>query len=104
MVGFGVYTILSALATWRLANMIADDSEVGPFGVFTWIRANSWFVSDWFGDGINCVWCMSFWVAAAITALSCALGHLPWDWIPVWWPAVSALAIAFNHALRRMMT
>jgi len=55
-------TLLAALAVYRLARLIA--LEEGPFGVFTAVRGA--LDSDqrtWVGRGINCPFCIGFWLA-----------------------------------------
>lgn len=61
--------ILAMLATFRVALMVSD--EEGPFSVFTRLRG----VLDpdqrtWLGRGINCLFCVSFWVAWPILVLT----------------------------------
>lgn len=93
-------TVLATLAVWRVANMITDTAEIGPFRIFEWLRDMSWSVATWFGEGWNCIWCMSFWIAGIATAFACAMGMIPLELAPFWWPAVSALALFFNGVLK----
>lgn len=54
--------ILATLATWRIALMLA--TEEGTFGVFAWVRERiDPQQTTWLGRGINCPYCISFWIA-----------------------------------------
>ena len=67
---------LAVLATWRVAYMLAR--EDGPFDVFANIRAKVG-QETWFGRGLHCVLCMSFWIslpAAWLAGLPIILGWL----------------------------
>lgn len=79
--------------------MLSDSTEIGPFGIFDWIRANSWNVAGWVGEGMNCIRCMSFWIAGATTALFCAFGLVSLPLAFLMWPAISAGAILFGQLL-----
>lgn len=54
------------LSTWRLTKAITE--EEGPFRLFLKIRAS--LPTDgkrgWLGRGINCHWCVSFWIGLLI--------------------------------------
>lgn len=60
---------LASLATFRVALMVA--TEEGPFSVFTRLRgALDPDQKTWLGRGINCAFCVSFWIAWPILALT----------------------------------
>jgi hypothetical protein len=63
--------VLAVLATYRIAHMIAR--EDGPFDVFARLRG-AVGQEHWYGRGLHCVLCLSFWIAlpAAIIA------GMPW--------------------------
>lgn len=73
-----VTLLLAALATYRLARMVA--TEEGPFGVFVALRGRlDPDQRTWIGRGLNCPLCVGFWAAPL------ALGLL-WLWPPLaWW-------------------
>lgn len=103
--------LLSALAGWRLANMLVNEN--GPWGVFSRLRyrlglrpitaknpegkvvtqrvaLNTW------AELFSCVWCMSVWTAAVVS-------------IP-WWPveivrfllAASGAAVLVHETVWRL--
>lgn len=78
--------LLLALATYRLARMVA--SEEGPAGLFQALRGH--FDPDqhtWVGRGLNCALCVGVWTAPLVLGLW-------WLWPPlVWWPAVAGAAV-----------
>ena len=68
--------VLAVLATYRVAHMIAR--EDGPFDAFAWVREKLGQES-WYGRGMNCVLCISFWLAlpaAWLAGLPIVLGWL----------------------------
>lgn len=70
--------VLAVLATWRIAYMLAR--EDGPFDIFATIRAKVGQES-WYGRGLHCVLCMSFWIALPMALIV----GLPWfsGWLGV---------------------
>lgn len=70
--------VLATLATYRVAHMLAR--EDGPFDVFALIRSK---VSQdhWYGRGLACVLCLSFWIALPAALIA----GLPWftGWLGV---------------------
>ena len=68
--------VLAVLATWRVAFMLAR--EDGPFDAFSKMREKVG-QTTWYGRGLHCVLCMSFWLslpAALIAGLPLILGWL----------------------------
>lgn len=60
---------LASLATFRVALMVS--TEEGPFSAFTRLRgALDPDQRTWLGRGVNCVFCVSFWAAWPILALT----------------------------------
>lgn len=77
--------ILLALATYRLARMVA--SEEGPFGVFHQLRGRlDPDQRTWLGRGVNCPLCVGFWAAPIVLGL-----HALWPPL-VWWLAAAGAA------------
>lgn len=75
--------IIAALAVYRVSRMITD--EEGPFEVFTKLRGR--FKPDtWIGRGLECMMCVSFWVALPFALL------LEEDRLLAW-PALSAITV-----------
>lgn len=77
--------LLGALATYRIARMIAD--EDGPADLFASLRgAVDSDQRTWVGRGLNCPLCVSVWVALV---LAMPLGGRQWV---LWWLALSGAA------------
>jgi hypothetical protein len=77
--------LLAALAVYRLSRMIAD--EEGPFSVFAKLRGR-FPPNDWIGRGLECIMCVSFWVALPIAL------YIDWSWTaPLTWLALSAITV-----------
>ncbi len=81
---------LAALAVYRLSRMITD--EEGPFAVFTKLRG-FYPPVDWVGRGLECIMCVSVWVAFLATIMVTVLGYADaWLW-PLTWLALSAATV-----------
>ena len=52
--------IIAAIATWRLSYMVTKEN--GPFGVFLFARTKM-------GGALDCIYCLSVWVATVCTVL-----------------------------------
>lgn len=62
--------IIASLATHRLIRLVMADE--GPFGVMQWLRDHADpDGKTWVGRGLNCPWCLSFWIGPFCAALSC---------------------------------
>lgn len=68
--------ILMALATWRLANMLADTNQSGPFDMLDWLRSklgvrfdqmSQPYGSNSLSKGLLCIYCNSVWFGTAYT-------------------------------------
>jgi hypothetical protein len=68
--------IVAAIATWRLSNLFVH--EDGPLDVFRKLRdvLGAYILGDddqpltTLGRLFSCVWCLSVWIGAALTAIS----------------------------------
>mgnify|MGYP001572792784 FL=1 len=72
---------LAALAVYRISRMITD--EEGPFMVFSRLRGLAQ-PDTWIGRGLECIICVSVWVALPIAY------YIGGDWL-LTWPALSAV-------------
>lgn len=63
--------VLAVLATYRIAHMMAR--EDGPFDVFSRVREKVG-QEHWYGRGMHCVLCLSFWIALPAALIA----GLPW--------------------------
>jgi hypothetical protein len=77
--------LLASLAVYRLSRMITD--EEGPFSVFTMLRG--WFPPvNWIGRGLECIMCVSVWVALPVALF------IDWTWTaPLTWLALSSVTV-----------
>lgn len=74
---------LAALAVYRISRMITD--EEGPFMVFSRIRGIAQ-PTTWVGRGLECIMCVSVWIALPIAL------YIGGDWL-LTWPALSAVTV-----------
>ena len=80
---------LAALATFRISRMIAD--EEGPWAIFFNLRKAVPGV-NWVGRGLECIMCLSVWVALPIAA------YIDWSWTtPLTWLALSAVTVLLRE-------
>lgn len=57
--------VLAALATWRLAHLLAEEDGPGN-GV---VRLRAWLGDSALGRAMDCFYCLSLWVAAPLALL-----------------------------------
>jgi len=69
--------VLAILATWRLTHLLAKEDGPGNFLV----RLRVWVGNGFFGQVLDCFYCLSMWVAAPIAF---AVGHTVLDLVLVW--------------------
>ena len=75
--------LIAALFVYRLSRMVAE--EEGPFKLFTWLRSLA-PESTWVQRGMECIMCLSVWVALPVAY------WLGGDWV-LTWLALSAVAV-----------
>lgn len=81
--------IIAALATYRLAKALSEDE--GPLGIFrSWRGSLDPDQQTWLGRGVNCLMCVSFWVALPIAVL---ITPDPWHVPLVWWGLAGAVVL-----------
>jgi hypothetical protein len=73
----GVRFLIAALATWRLAFLLAR--ERGPWGVFGGFRRAA--TRFGLGELLKCVKCVGLWVAVPFAFFVCGSG---WDLLVTW--------------------
>lgn len=77
--------VLASLATYRLSRMLTN--EEGPFSAFTWLRGLA-PKNTWIGRGLECIMCMSVWVALPLAL------YIDWSWtLPLTWLGLSGATI-----------
>jgi len=85
---------IAALAVYRLAKMIAE--ETGPFKMFTRLRESTPEGSN-LREGIQCIFCVSMWIAFPVAVLVGLFGPIePWL-IPLLWPALSSVTVLIRR-------
>ena len=78
--------IIGVAATWRMTMDIASTRQLeGPFGLYDIIRDHIAFRNypDWIKDGIQCVWCVSFWFGCFFALFYPLAGLYSWWMYPV---------------------
>lgn len=85
--------VLATLATFRLSMAIAE--EEGPFSIFLKLRGRlDPDQATWIGRGLNCVFCVSFWVALPVALFVTVLGYAdPRAWPLIWLGIAGAVVI-----------
>lgn len=93
--------IISALATYRLARAISE--EEGPFGAFLKLRgAVDPDQKTALGRGLNCILCVSFWVALPIAIILSLFGGVdPYLSPLVWWGLAGAVVVIRRWETKR---
>lgn len=86
--------ILASFATFRLALLFSK--ETGPGAVFAKLRRLPPPKSS-AREGLSCEWCLSVSFSAIITG--CLVWHedVPLFYAPIYWLAVSAVAVVINQ-------
>jgi uncharacterized protein DUF1360 len=82
--GFPFRFLVGALATWRLAHLLAAEDGPGDMVVRLRRRAGE----GWAGSLMDCFYCLSVWTAAPVTA---AVARRPRE-APLTWLALSGAA------------
>lgn len=92
--------LLGGLAVWRATNMVVNEDEEGPFGLFEWVRSRiDPHQRTWVGRGLRCAFCVSFWLGMVLATVLGMLEVVSLPLIPVWGLAFSSVAVAYHKAL-----
>jgi hypothetical protein len=102
--------LVLSLAAWRIANLIVDDSEDGPFDILPRIRHLLGIRYDSkgrmcsvgeppiyreLGRAVSCMWCLSLWIGLL-------LALIPEPFRVVLWPfAISAGVLLVDKSIKR---
>jgi hypothetical protein len=81
--------VLGVLAVWRITHLL--QAEDGPWDLV--VRLRSWAGAGFWGELLDCFYCLSLWVAAPIAYL---LGDRRAERLLLW-PALSAGAILLGR-------
>lgn len=60
--------LLAGLANYKASHMVSQDGDDGPFNVFKSFRGLVG-TESWFGKGVHCFSCVSFWGALVAVIL-----------------------------------
>jgi hypothetical protein len=97
--------IVLVLATWRISNLVVDDSEDGPWDVLHKVRhlmgiryddKNRAYGINEIGRAATCMWCFSLWVGLFVFLVGYYVSSVPF------YPfALSAGALMTNKMIKR---
>lgn len=71
-----LWVLLAGLANYKASHMISQEGDDGPFDLFKKLRG-SFDPDAWYGKGIRCFSCVSFWGALVAALLICSGESLP---------------------------
>lgn len=81
--------ILGALATCRLAWLVARDSITAPLRDWTARKGTTSGVWRWLGELVECPWCVSVWAGMLVAVTG-------WWWAGEWWWYIPVAGLAFS--------
>jgi hypothetical protein len=91
--------LIIALATWRIAAMLADEDEKGPAELLVKLRVWALRLNANLHEGLTCYKCNSVWIGAAFAALYLANASIAFF---IAFPfALSAIAVLLEDYVRR---
>lgn len=85
---------IGGLVVYRLALLVS--SESGPAFIFRKLRRLPPKKSS-LKEGLSCIWCQSIWFSAPVTAYEWWLGWIPPKQTPLYFLAISSIAIVINQ-------
>lgn len=88
--------LIASLAVFRLSEMVVFDN--GPWHIFKKIRAI--FPQDSKLDElVECIYCMSIWMALIMTAYLAWVELIPWRLYPLWCSGIAGGAIVIYRSI-----
>jgi len=102
--------IILSLAAWRIANLVVDDSEDGPFDILPKIRywlgiryddrgrmmsVDGPLLYRELGRAVSCMWCLSIWVGIFLSFIPSEIRIILWPF------AISAGVLLVNKFVKR---
>lgn len=92
--------IIVSFAVWRAALLVSTDR--GPFDVFKTIRSHiDPMKTTWYGEGIRCEMCLSFWFGLIASLFLWWMGEIPTHHIVFWWLGSSGAAVFVDSLARK---
>lgn len=90
--------LMCTMASWRVTLLVTVDE--GPFSVNQWVRSKiDPMRKTWYGRGIRCEICVSFWVCLATALALYFMGKIAWGPdVVLWWLSMSSGVILANSA------
>lgn len=90
--------VLCTFAVWRLCLLVTTDS--GPGDILLKLRGR-FSPQHWFGKGIRCEMCTSFWFGLMFALVFWYMGQLSLLEMVIWWLALSGAAILVDAVARK---
>ncbi len=90
MIPLWILVVFAGLANYKASHMISQEGDDGPFDLFKRFRDKAGN-ETWFGRGIHCFSCTSFWGALIATSL---IGSDVFTWYHflLIWGAISTIS------------
>lgn len=92
MTNLWLWVIVASLANYTAAHMVSQEGDDGPFEIFKGLRALVG-METWYGKGLHCFRCTSFWGGFLMTFIMSIFVPLPVSEFLLIWGAVAALAV-----------
>jgi hypothetical protein len=89
--------LLLVAGIYRTARMLAQ--EDGPFDAFARMRAAAG-QANWFGRGLHCFMCLSWWIAGLTAVVLVLAGRAAWADVWYLWPGLAGLAVVMYQVVR----
>jgi len=86
-----LWVLLAGLANYKASHMISQDGDDGPFDLFKKFR-DVFNPEKWYGKGVRCFSCVSFWGALVATLL--IWPGEPLNHFLIIWGAVATISFA----------
>ena len=84
-----LWVLIAGLANYKAAHMLSQDGDDGPFDLFKKLR-DKVGKETWYGKGLHCFSCVSFWGALVASLLLWPL--VPVNHFLLIWGAVATIA------------
>jgi hypothetical protein len=89
--------VLLVFGVYRTARMLSQ--EEGPFALFQRTRDAAGQAS-WFGRGLHCCMCLSWWIAGLAAVLLVLTQRATWGDLWYLWPGIAGMAATVYQVVR----